>query len=314
MAVRSSGGVSRVLAKLSLSLDNGNYYEAHQMYRTLYYRYSTQKKYDEVITLLYDGSTKLLEFNQKSSATDLAVLLVDSLDKVENLDKEKWVRNLAGLMRKIGPIVERETFLAKSVKWAALSGTETLKHLMHQQIAAILWDEGNLEQARHHFILSKDSGQFAKFLIELSGQGYAKEVDLFIANTVLQQLCMKDGKTSANQTFETYTKYHPKIATTQPPFSLPLLNFIYFLLKAIDTGKNLAMFKALCELYKPSIDRDPAYQKYLEKVGVLFFNAPVARQGPQGGIFGDLINQLFQGLDEGASHEDDDEGDDDRLD
>lgn len=283
------------------------------MYRTLFYRYSTQKKYDEVITLLFDGSTKLLEFNQKSTATDLAVLLVDSLDKVDNLDKEKWIKNVAGLMRKIGPIVERETLVAKAVKWAALSGTEATKHLMHQLIAEILWDEGNLEQARHHFILSKDSGQFAKFLIELSGQGYAKEVDLFIAHTVLQQLCMKDGKHAATQTFETFTKYHPKIATTQPPFTLPLLNFIFFLLKAIDTGK-LQMFRTLCELYKPSIERDPAYQKYLEKVGVLFFGAPVARQGPSGGIFGDLINQLFQGLDEGSGQGEDEDEDDDRLD
>uniref|UniRef100_A0A336L3M5 CSON002568 protein n=1 Tax=Culicoides sonorensis TaxID=179676 RepID=A0A336L3M5_CULSO len=311
MSAKSSGGVSRVLAKLSLSLDNGNYYEAHQMYRTLYYRYSTQKKYDELINLLYDGSNKLLEYDQKPSATDLSILLVDSLDKVENLDKEKWVKNIGGLMRKIGQIVERETLLAKAVKWAALSGSDSLKHQMHQIIASILWDEGNLEQAKHHFILSKDGPEFAKMLIQLSSRGYAKEVDLFIAHAVLQQLCMKD-KDTAGQTFETYTKYHPKIAATQPPFTLPLLNFIYFLLKAIETGK-LAMFKTLCELYKTSIDRDPAYQKYLEKVGILFFGAPVVRQGPSGGIFGDLINQLFQGLDEGGQ-EDEENGSDDRLD
>lgn len=159
--------------------------------------------------------------------------------------------------------------------------------------------------------MSKDGPEFAKMLIQLSGRGYAKEVDLFIAHAVLQQLCMKD-KITASQTFETYTKYHPKIATTQPPFSLPLLNFIFFLLKAIETGK-LAMFKTLCDLYKTSIDRDPAYQKYLEKVGVLFFGAPVIRQGPSGGFLDDLMNQLLQELGEGAQTEENDE-DDDRLD
>ena len=168
---------------------------------------------------------------------------------------------------------------------------------MHQLIAVILWDEGTLELARHHFILSKDGPEFAKMLIQLSAKGYAREVDLFITHAVLQQLCLKD-KITAGQTFETYTKYHPKIACTEPPFSLPLLNFIYFLLKAIETGK-LAMFMALCDLYKPSIDRDPAYQKYLEKVGVLFFGAPIPRQANAGGgIFGDILNQLFQGFDE----------------
>lgn len=31
-------GVSRVLSKLKCSVEEGRYYEAHQMYRTLYFR------------------------------------------------------------------------------------------------------------------------------------------------------------------------------------------------------------------------------------------------------------------------------------
>lgn len=38
MASRYNQGVSRVLEKLKTSLNSGNYYEAHQMYRTLYFR------------------------------------------------------------------------------------------------------------------------------------------------------------------------------------------------------------------------------------------------------------------------------------
>ena len=38
MASRKSVGVERVLAKLRASVDKGEYYEAHQMYRTLYFR------------------------------------------------------------------------------------------------------------------------------------------------------------------------------------------------------------------------------------------------------------------------------------
>ena len=32
------GGTERVLSKLKTSIENENYYEAHQMYRTLYFR------------------------------------------------------------------------------------------------------------------------------------------------------------------------------------------------------------------------------------------------------------------------------------
>ena len=35
---QGSRGVSRVLAKLKNSIEEGKYYEAHQMYRTLYFR------------------------------------------------------------------------------------------------------------------------------------------------------------------------------------------------------------------------------------------------------------------------------------
>lgn len=39
MAAQGNRGVSRVLQKLEKSVTDGNYYEAHQMYRTLYFRY-----------------------------------------------------------------------------------------------------------------------------------------------------------------------------------------------------------------------------------------------------------------------------------
>ena len=36
---RAAAGVGRILAKLKLNIDSGNFYEAHQLYRTLYFRY-----------------------------------------------------------------------------------------------------------------------------------------------------------------------------------------------------------------------------------------------------------------------------------
>lgn len=38
MASRHSQGVQRVITKLQASINSGNYYEAHQMYRTIYFR------------------------------------------------------------------------------------------------------------------------------------------------------------------------------------------------------------------------------------------------------------------------------------
>lgn len=38
MATRRSAGVERVLTKLGAAVSAGNFYEAHQLYRTLYFR------------------------------------------------------------------------------------------------------------------------------------------------------------------------------------------------------------------------------------------------------------------------------------
>lgn len=73
----------------------------------------------------------------------------------------------------------------------------------------------------------------AAMLVELHNlKGYPSEIDLFIAQAVLQYLCLQNKKTAA-VAFSSYTTQHPNIKTG-PPYLLPLLNFIWFLLKAIE--------------------------------------------------------------------------------
>ena len=102
------GGIERVLSKLKNSIDNENYYEAHQMYRTLYFRsvsvcyvqvemkikivlltrYIGQKKYVELQSMLYDGAVLLFSHDQVASGTDLAKLYIDTLNEAESLPEE----------------------------------------------------------------------------------------------------------------------------------------------------------------------------------------------------------------------------------
>lgn len=109
------GGVSRVLVKLEASVEAGNYYEAHQMYRTLYFRYLNQKRYEDCLDLLYKGSVKFLQNQQYTSGADLGILVVDTLEKrgakPENSDdQEMWIERICQLIRMINAnVVERET-------------------------------------------------------------------------------------------------------------------------------------------------------------------------------------------------------------
>nr|XP_014099602.2 Golgi to ER traffic protein 4 homolog [Bactrocera oleae] len=302
-------GVNRVLVKLENSIESGNYYEAHQMYRTLYFRYTGQQKYADCLELLWSGAMKLVLKQQETSAADLALLLVDTLDKRGSTESDPsnegdiWIKRLGTLIGLLSPTtVERETLISRAIKWSSDMSGNTLGHPgMHKAIAQVFWAEGNCEQARHHFLLSRDGNLCGRILMKIhKNKGYKNELDLFIVQAVLQQLCLKDRKT-AEDTFISYTSNHSSIRRNEAPFKQPLLNFIHFLFRCIDTGRH-DTFRALCDLYKPSLNRDPSFEKYLVKIGIHFFGvAPPSTTtggGLMGGMFGDLFTRLFQGFDD----------------
>ena len=87
-------------------------------------------------------------------------------------------------------------------------------------------------ESRQHFLQSADGQGCGHMLIEFhQRRGFNSELDLFIAQTVLQYLCLKKLIEAAN-VFRTYTKNHPNIKC-DPPFSHPLLNFLWLLLVSI---------------------------------------------------------------------------------
>ncbi|XP_010767877.1 Golgi to ER traffic protein 4 homolog [Notothenia coriiceps] len=102
-------------------------------------------------------------------------------------------------------------------------------------------------------------------------------------------LCLKN-KSGASVVFSTYTEKHPSIEKG-PPFVQPLLNFIWFLLLAVDGGK-LTVFTVLCEQYQPSLKRDPMYNEYLDRIGQVFFGVPPKQSPSYGGLLGEWTPTL----------------------
>lgn len=278
------------------------------MFRTIYFRFSKQEKFLELADLLLDGAEKLISANQFQSGSDLSLLLVEILQKCKfnDADFEKWITSVAGLIEKIEPnVVERELLIVRAVKWSTEGNKFNPNQghpLLHKLIAGVMAKEQNYEQARYHYLLSKDGVGCAKILIQLSAKAFNSEVDMVIVQVVLNLLILKE-KDTALVTFNTYTKLHPKIRTSNPPYNTPLLNFLYFLLNIIDEPK-LQGFKTLCELYKTALSRDPAYEKQLQQIGVSYFGAKKAPPARQGGLFGDLFSQLFQELEEDSDEDD----------
>ena len=287
----------RLLQKLNDRFDQGDYYEAHQIYRTIYYRLVRENKFAEIYDLLYQGAIRLFDKGEQNSGADLALLLADSLltkindVKQLNQDETKVLDNMATLFGKIAAeSPERLEFVSKLLKIKYLSMAS-----LRKSFAQTLWSEKNYSDARLHFLYSSDNGDnCALMLIEYQCESaYPCEVDLMIAQFVLQVLCIKNHQLAHN-VFYGYTLNHPKIRSSKPPFMTPLLNFLCFLIMAIDRypGKS-QVFNILCNVYDKSLSRDPCYKDYLQQIGQIYFNVEKKQHGSGGGLFSNLIQSLF---------------------
>ncbi|CAG5059635.1 unnamed protein product [Parnassius apollo] len=305
MATRGERGVNRVLDKLEASVNSGQYYEAHQMYRTLYFRYLSQKKYEDLLNLLYKGSKLLLQRDQQGSGADLAILLIDVLTKSETKPCEEWIKKIAELFELMNSgIPERETYLTNAVKWS-MDSSKKGHPLLHKKIAEVYWKEKKYTAAHKHFLHSSDGSAYASMLIELhTTKGLKSEIDLFIAQAVLQFLCLRNIQ-MATETFNKYTGSHPTIKNEKgPPYLFPLLNFLWFLLRAIEQ-KHANQFKILRNWYAISIKRDPNYSVYLDNIGRIWFGIEIPHdtRNPNS-VFGGLLKSIIGDLD--SSDEDGD--------
>lgn len=285
--------------KLRASVEKGDYYEAHQMYRTLFFRYMSQAKHAEAKELMYNGALLFFSYNQQNSAADLSMLVLEVLEKSESKVEDDFLEQLAKLFSQMDQnSPERVAFVSRALKWST-GGSGKLGHpKLHQLLAVTLWKEQNYSESRYHFLHSSDGEGCALMLVEYSAsRGFRSEVDMFVAQAVLQFLCLKN-KNSASVVFSTYTEKHPSIEKG-PPFVQPLLNFIWFLLLAVEGGK-LTVFTVLCEQYQPSLKRDPMYNEYLDRIGQVFFGVPPKQSPSYGGLLGNLLNSLM-----GSGEEDD---------
>jgi len=297
-------GTERVMSKLKKSIENENYYEAHQMYRTLYFRYVGQRKFEELEGMLYDGAVLLFSHNQVESALDLSKLYVETLKEGDFKPEDSKFIKICRLYDEIPPDnVDKASFLTTCLKWSSYSPSSAHGNpRLHQYIAYSLWKQGKYPESRQHFLQSCDGEGCGSMLIEFhTNKGFSSEMDKFIAQTVFQYLCLKKHLVAA-VAFYAYTQGHPRIQRG-PPYSNPLLNFLWFLLLAIETSSSLSAFTVLCEKYKKFIDRDPQFIEYLDKIGQLFFGVP-APERPQG-MFSGLFNSLLTAMNDDSS---DDEG------
>lgn len=71
------GGVQKALDKINAQVEAGSYYEAQQMYKTVYHRYRSKKLLPDSYSILTAGSVQQLSSNQITCGVELGSLLLE---------------------------------------------------------------------------------------------------------------------------------------------------------------------------------------------------------------------------------------------
>jgi hypothetical protein len=299
---------TRLYDKLEQCKQNKDFYQAHQVCRTIYVRLRSSTNDENILKFLFESACYFLEHNQSNSGYDLCKCYVETLnysnlnDLTDNILKQ--ICYLFQLLKSYYD--ERTEFACNVLRWSSQipfnqqqdeqlptprlesnssfsttilttltesnSSTQTSKRSiynksghpkLHEAFARILWEqEKNYKDSRYHYLRSYDGQSFAIMLIEAHQTlGYPSEIDLFIAQTVLQYLLLRNFHT-AYLVFITYVEQHPKIRQPPPgPFNqvYPMLNFLWFLLLCL---KRI--------LVKTSTNNNVASGEPIHRIGKIF--------------------------------------------
>ncbi|GMT04891.1 hypothetical protein PENTCL1PPCAC_27065, partial [Pristionchus entomophagus] len=301
--------VSRLEKKLDTCFENKEYYEAHQICRTLFYRLTASGKFEELLALLEKGCITLIQVKEYGSAYDLSEAFAETLLKSGVNVTEQRLLAIAKIVKGLPSLIDesiedkdrRVKFIAACVKWSqsvATSPSEKARGspALHGLFARVLYSEGAVDMAKSHFMLSQSPEEYASFLHDWFVRGEVEKTsDLWITLAVLQLICLR-RVSFANRVLSSYlSTSSPSLSPPYKGSDQPLAHFSWLLVRIVPT-RNVQYYGALIAKFKSSLGSDDTIMAYLDQTGQLYFG--VAPKGAGGGMFGNLLKGLMGGQQE----------------
>ncbi|KAJ9075283.1 hypothetical protein DSO57_1037583 [Entomophthora muscae] len=288
----------KTLKKLEVALQAGDFYQAHQIYRSVCNRYYNQKNYGKAIEMLYEGSLKLLEYEQYASAADLGTYLTKAYTASNTqVDPESSARIIAIIKEFPSSEKTRGFLITAALDWATKFGSlSSGEPLFHDALAAIYERDGNFLMAENHYVFGTEetSKAFAGLLYRWASLVEPLNFGYFLARAVL---CMIDSGNATKATLTTrffvaeLIQHKPDLVSPDNStdlsnigekdfveFNVPLLNFIQLLVLLLPKAGARSIFSQMRERYQAHLVT-PAYSfsEVLDKIGEDYFGIRIHR-------------------------------------
>ncbi|KAI8999787.1 hypothetical protein BC832DRAFT_616368 [Gaertneriomyces semiglobifer] len=187
-------GVDRVLKKLATAVQDGNYYEAHQMYHSVSRRYLKQGKVTDAVELLYQGAKNMLVKDQLGSAADLAQRLLEVYDSKHVPMDERSRGRLLDLFHHFPPHTSQcDDYVKLCLRWSTASSCPAGDPQLHHAFATRYYATHHYYEAETHFLYgSLDSAKlYAKMCWEWALEGYTTDKGYWVTRGVLGYLALR---------------------------------------------------------------------------------------------------------------------------
>lgn len=301
-------GVQKSLERIQAQVQAGAYYEAQQMYKTVYHRCRSRKQTADSYEVLKSGSAQQLSNQQITCGVELASMLVEAFqtDKVpassDNMDMVYTIlRSLPQQLQLADPdstaeLEECSRFVSAALKWAHKQHADDAVYKIHDMFASWIWQAYGWKQfgkAALHFSRGAGAAAYARALSDINTQAGGQEAPLFVTRAVLQILASAHAASADRQL--QYAKAVFAACKQQQPSQLseqPLAHFCELLLQALSLRQHNLM-ALLQSKYEASLETDPSFEAYLTKIEQVYFN--VQPGGAGGGFLGSLLRGLLEG-------------------
>jgi len=264
---------------LEKSVEDGQFYEAQQMYKTIYSREAKTNTPESIVSiqkLLTSGACIMLSHDYVNEGVELGLLLLQTYKTNHIKPSKETLDVIAKILAVYKPPAQGEeenktfdNFIKESIRWTVSEGEKKEGDpTLHNLFGMFYWKIKQFGKAQKHFLRGTEPSKFADMLIEWATQHTTySEQDLVITRAVLQYLCFGNLK-DANTIFQQFVKGIKNLPQT------PLLNFVQFLLLTLERDA-LPLFETLRSKYRPSLERDPTFQLYLNEVASVFFQSEI---------------------------------------
>ncbi|KAH6892187.1 hypothetical protein B0T10DRAFT_457903 [Thelonectria olida] len=299
--------VERIVARLQSKITEGDYYEAQQQTRVAASRYIKTSNWPAAIDILANVAQSLLRAGQGGSGGDLCIMLVDVYNQAELKPDGTSKGRLLTCLRLFNPEEHtRKKFITDMVGWSAKFGEYPAGDPELHHVAGSLYaEEHDTYEAERHLVLgTKDSPEvLTKMEYTWYKEGSPHEAGLFAGRAVLPYLLIGNVR-AANTCYRLFTSTlsadFPGLGVQDVSASsgdirvfpsLPLLNFLGFLLMAVQRAAP-ELYKGLVSKYATQINEAENWGDALQMIGEMYFGITQPRKSNP---LMDMMSGLFGG-------------------